>query len=158
MNEVISLISFIYLPLTCRYWVGTQNNVELPPQFDPNKMQYLVYQLERGEQTHHLHYQFYVQFLRAQRFNFVQNCFPGAHLEQQKGTNDEARDYSMKEDTRVEGPWEFGEFKPEGGNQGKRTDLEEVIQKVQEKRPREEYMFTPAYIKYYIKELKIYGC
>ena len=134
-----------------RYWVGTQNNVDVPPLFDANKMQYLVYQLERGENTNHLHYQFYVQLKRNQRLSYVKTCFPGAHLEIQMGSNDEARDYCMKEDTRVDGPWEFGEFKPSAtrGQSGKRTDLHDVIDMVREKRPREEYLFNPAYVKYY---------
>lgn len=46
-----------------------------------------------------------------------------AHFEARRGPASAARDYCMKEDTRVDGPWERGIY---GGNQGQRSDLEDV--------------------------------
>lgn len=45
----------------------------------------------------------------------------GAHYEPRKGTREQARDYSRKDDTRVGGPWERGTW--EAGGSGTRNDL-----------------------------------
>jgi hypothetical protein len=112
-------------------------------------MVYLVYQRESGAETGHHHFQGYCQMKRAERLAALKKLFPGAHLEIQRGTNEEAKEYCMKEDSRIDGPWEFGEFKPSQGQQGKRTDIEEIITAIREKRPRDEYIFTPSYVRYY---------
>ncbi|WP_445775570.1 hypothetical protein [Shewanella sp.] len=131
-----------------RYWIGTMNNPITSPSFDDTKMLYMVYQKERGESGTH-HYQIYVQLPSARALSTMRNLIPDTHWEIQRGTNEQARQYCMKEDTRLEDPIEYGEFKPSGGKQGKRTDLEDVIEMVKQKRPREEYAFTPTYVKYY---------
>lgn len=59
----------------------------------------------------------------------VLNC-SWAHLERQRGTDAQAAGYGMKDDTRIEGPWEFGELP----QQGKRLDLEKVTSMCKEKR------------------------
>lgn len=46
-----------------------------------------------------------------------------AHWEIRRGSADEARVYCMKADTRLEGPWEYGEASK---GQGQRRDLEEA--------------------------------
>lgn len=132
-----------------RYWVFTQNDVDVIPTFDVPSMQYLVFQKERGEEKEHDHFQGYCQMKRAYPLSGMKKLFPGAHLEIQRGTNEEAKEYCMKEDTRIDGPWEFGEFKASGGNQGKRTDIDDVLDAIKEKRPRDDYLFTPAYVKYF---------
>lgn len=131
-----------------RYWCFTLNDGE-PFPYDETKMEYLVYQKECGEESKHEHYQGYVQLKRAQRLSYMKNIHKTAHWEISKGTNEQARDYCMKEESRIEPPVEFGVFKPTGGKQGKRTDLEDVIDMVKQKRPREEYAFTPTYVKYH---------
>ena len=50
----------------------------------------------------------------------------GIHWAPRRGTHEEARDYAKKDDTRADGPWEFGE-EPK---QGKRSDLAEVAEYV----------------------------
>lgn len=113
-----------------------------------DKFSYMVYQKERGESGTQ-HYQIYVQMPSSRALSTLRNLIPNTHWEIQRGTNEQARDYCMKQDTRIDGPWEFGEFKPSGGKQGKRTDLDDVIELVRQKRPREEYAFTSTYVKYH---------
>ncbi len=47
-----------------------------------------------------------------------------SHIEPRRGTRDEARAYCMKADTKIKGPWEYGNWI--AGGQGKRNDLLEV--------------------------------
>lgn len=87
-------------------------------------VRYTCGQLERCPTTQRLHLQFYVQRVSSTRFSWwKKNMPPGANLDRQRRTNIAAKEYAMKEDTRVAGPWEFGLF---CGGQGKRTDLEEA--------------------------------
>lgn len=71
------------------------------------------------------------------------------HLEPRMGTRDQARDYCMKDDTRVDGtaPEEFGNF-GEGG-QGRRSDLKMVAQMAMEGKDVKE--IAEAYPVEYIK-------
>lgn len=52
------------------------------------------------------------------------------HLEKRRGTRLQARDYCRKEESRVEGPFEFGDFGQV--EQGKRNDLEAVQARIRE--------------------------
>ena len=46
------------------------------------------------------------------------------HLEVQRARrNEDARDYCLKDETRVAGPWEFGEFCPSGSNRRKIREM-----------------------------------
>nr|QIH29493.1 master replication initiator protein [Parsley severe stunt associated virus] len=72
-------------------------------------MKYLVYQKEIGE-AGTVHYQGYVEMKKRTSLAGMKKLIPGSHLEKRKGSQSEARAYAMKSDTRVEGPWEFGEF------------------------------------------------
>lgn len=92
----------------------------------------MVYQAERGEKTNRLHYQGYVEFKKPTRVNRAKELLGDntVHLEGRKGTRDEARNYCMKEDTRVDGPFEFGTWHAVGA--GRRSDLEKVVNDVKE--------------------------
>ena len=86
-------------------------------------LKYVVYQRESGEEkTEHL--QVYAE--AAKRLSIAEwklklgsNRY---HLERRMGSQKSARDYCMKEDTRLAGPWEFGVYTESA--QGKRSDLE----------------------------------
>lgn len=59
--------------------------------------------------------------------------FPASHLEVAKGPRNKARDYCMKPETRVSGPYEYPNAEAFTGSysQGKRTDLDDVAEMVQ---------------------------
>lgn len=96
--------------------------------FDYEHMSYLVYQIEKAPETGRLHAQGYVELHNAKTFSALQKVIGKAHLESRKGTAKQAREYCMKEESRVEGPWEFGEI----SQQGKRNDIEKVVALVKE--------------------------
>lgn len=107
---------------TYKNYVFTWNNPTATPVYNPESMHYLIYQLERGE-SGTVHYQGYLELKRrvalttAKQF-LDQSC----HLEPRRGTRSQAIAYCKKDDSRVDGPWEFGEA---GSTQGKRSDIKE---------------------------------
>lgn len=87
-----------------------------------NKIKYLVYQKELCPTSGKQHFQCYCEFENKIRFAAVKKIFgSNIHFENRFGTREQARNYCMKEESRIEGPWELGTFKP--SEQGKRNDL-----------------------------------
>lgn len=90
---------------------------------------YIVFQLEKGEQgTEHI--QGYIKMrkrftLAGIKVNIGERC----HVERARGSAKQNRKYCMKDEGRVEGPWEYGSL-PE---QGKRNDLREFLEVMKEK-------------------------
>lgn len=82
-----------------------------------------VLQLERCPETSRLHIQGYVEFNKSHRVSALQRKWPGIHCEKRKGNRNQAIDYCEKEETRVSGPFRFGD----DFGQGKRSDLEEAM-------------------------------
>lgn len=107
-----------------RGWMLTINN---PTQEDVDKLvadtyEYLVFQFERGE-SGTLHVQAFIYYKNPRVW--PKRKYPNAHIEIAKSIQASIK-YCKKEDTRVDGPWEYGTM-PE---QGRRTDLEEVAMKI----------------------------
>lgn len=71
--------------------------------------------------------QVFIQFKGPVAFSTVKTLYPTAHIEVAQHPV-KAMEYCQKEDTREEGPWERGE----PPSQGKRTDIEECIQCIQD--------------------------
>lgn len=117
-----------------RNFLFTHWDVEKPLNWDlmaEAGVKYLVYQLEKAPETGKLHYQGYIES-KNMKFTTAKKL-PGfnneTHLEARRGTREQAREYCMKSDTRVDGPWEFGEFK---GQQGARHELYTVLKMTNE--------------------------
>lgn len=93
-----------------------------------HEAQYLILQLEECPDSGRLHYQGYVQCKTKSRPTRVKSILKAnhAHLEIRRGTPEQARDYCKKEESRVDGPWEYGEFKPSRGR-GTRTDVRDFV-------------------------------
>jgi len=98
-----------------RNWLGTLNNPSsdvtteewLKALFTNAKAKYVCGQLEKGEEgTPHI--QYFINFDNSQRLSYLKKLCPRSHFEEVK-INNGAHDYCMKEDTRLEGPYEFGE-------------------------------------------------
>lgn len=87
--------------------------------FDDKYMKFLVYQKEKGEQGNP-HFQGYVVFKTSVTLATAKKrIHKKAHLEVRKGTHEQAKEYCIKGDTRLDGPWMYG-VEPA---QGKRNDL-----------------------------------
>ncbi len=106
-----------------RRWVGTWNNPKMTDEEFENfwkelevsgYLQFAVFQRECGEENHVIHFQFYCDFKNAHKFSWVKKRLPyGCHFKPMRTTATLCRNYCMKEDTRVSGPYEIGEFKEE---------------------------------------------
>jgi len=110
--------------------VFTINNPgDFIPAWDPSKMAYLVWQRERGEQgTEHL--QGYCRFTKQFRLRTIAPLLGGhAHILLARGNEQQCKDYCTKEDTRIEVGEEHGEFNPDAGKQGRRTDITAIVAK-----------------------------
>lgn len=110
--------------MTNRFYCFTLNNPDglLDVTFDEwlsNGLRYAVYQHEVGENGTE-HFQGYLELDRGQRLSYCAQRIPGAHFEPRRGTQQQAIDYCKKEDSRLDGPWEFGT--PSAG-QGSRSDI-----------------------------------
>lgn len=103
-------------------WVFTLNNPDFPTIDLPKhpKERYCSWQLEEVTTKH---IQGYVELSTRATLVNVKRWLPTAHFEPRRGTAEQARDYSQKEDSRIEGPFERGTF---GGSSGKRNDLDAV--------------------------------
>lgn len=111
-----------------RFWCFTINN---PGEaLDPENWEilptFLIYQLEAGEDRATPHFQGYVAFPRQLRLGQVSRILPRAHLEARRGTHSQAVEYCSKSDTRVDGPWRYGDDSGLSGRQGRRHDLERL--------------------------------
>lgn len=88
-------------------------------------IRYCVFQHEKCPDTNRPHVQGYVELSKPYRIGQVKALFNDdtMHLEPRRGTQQEARDYCMKAETRIQGPWEFGKPWTARSEPGKRTDL-----------------------------------
>ena len=75
--------------------------------------------MERGDNGNY-HLQGYIEVNTPQRYSYFREVLNGAHFEARRGSRTQARDYCMKEDTRVLDYWEIGDWT---GGQGARNDL-----------------------------------
>ncbi|AUM61711.1 Rep [uncultured virus] len=102
-------------------------------------IRYLVYQIEKCPDTGKEHIQGYVEFKKLIRMAGVKKLFNDKtmHLEKRRGTRDEARAYCMKEESRVKGPFELGEWLKSNKDgetaSGNRTDLKRLYCATKEK-------------------------
>jgi len=112
-----------------KYWVWTHNNPDeetLEPRDFPD-VEYAAWQLEVGEQGTP-HYQGYVVFVGKKRLKWLKdNCDDKAHWEPRNGAHEQAKAYAMKEESRMEGPWEHGNDSAVPKKKGERTDLKRVF-------------------------------
>lgn len=112
-----------------RFWVFTLNNPDpnnplddLPAQFALNdQVHYAIWQRELSK-TGTPHFQGYLEFKSTQRLAACKKLHQGAHWEVRRGTQADAIRYNSKEDTRIDGPFEYGTAPTPG--QGTRNDLE----------------------------------
>lgn len=111
-----------------RHWCFTSFKFDYDepekPRFS-SKVRYAIWQLEECPTTGKWHLQGYAEFKNTIRIKAAAKAIgdPKAHMSVRKGTRDEARNYCLKDSTKLKGPWEYGIWIK---GQGHRTDLDEV--------------------------------
>ena len=115
-----------------RTWIATMNGITadfdaegfLRTMVERGLAKYAVGQLERGSEAGRLHLQYMVQMERSRRLSHMRTVIcDRSHWEPVHASVAQARAYVTKDDTRVEGPWEFGLM----SSVGKRRGLEEAV-------------------------------
>lgn len=93
---------------------------EVPPK-------YLVFQVEETKDGGK-HYQGYIELKNPRTYAGIKKLFKcqWMHIEARKGTAKQASDYCKKLESRVAGPWEYGEL----SGQGSRTDIHVAVDKI----------------------------
>ncbi len=90
-----------------KHWCSTIFDLEVDPKTWPD-VSYAVYQLELCPTTGREHLQLYVRFGATKRMTWVQKLYKG-HWEAVRSPKHK-RAYCMKEDSRIAGPWEIGDW------------------------------------------------
>lgn len=95
-----------------------------------NNASYWVCQLEKGNEGENYHIQGYLCFKNQKTLSGVKKLFlpHKPHLEFARGNPEQNRTYCTKEETRQQGPWEYGELP----KKGKRNDLKHVARIINE--------------------------
>lgn len=132
-----------------RAFMLTINNPEqedyLALELENGKHRYCCFQLEEGEEKKTRHLQVFLYYQNARIGKGLKKIWPTAHIENVENV-EAAMKYCKKEETRVQGPFEFGD-PPE---QGKRTDLTDLADAIRQKKNLEELsiLFPVLFIKY----------
>lgn len=94
------------------------------PEYDEEYMKFMTFQKERCPDTKRLHWQGYLELRKQMRLGSIKKVLgeDSIHVENRFGTADEAIKYCNKLETRIDGPWTFGER----SQPGKRNDLLEI--------------------------------
>lgn len=155
-----NLVTVTSSQMGARNYVFTINNPTSQLAFGEGTLvRYCVWQKEQGTDGTP-HYQGYLECYKPVRFTALAKEHPEfarAHFEKRGGTREQARDYCMKEDSRIEGPWEFGTFG--GGGQGTRTDIKALKRKIETAKDLKEVWdeFPMEFLKYHrgIEKVKL---
>lgn len=127
-----------------RNWLLTLNNPDksLEEIHVTSGATYTCGQLEKGEEgTTHL--QFFQNFVQPKSLALYKKLDKRIHAEPVL-INNGAHSYCLKEDTRIDGPWEYGKKPVQRNN---KTDWEEV--KLNAKRNRLDEVPADVYVRYY---------
>ncbi len=112
-----------------KFWCFTifpdpESGEDLKPGEWDSPPAYCVWQYEAASSTDRYHIQGYCCFFTNMRFNTLKAMLPdGTHIEKREGTHAQAKAYCMKEDTRMNGPYEYGSDIGIANGQGARSDL-----------------------------------
>lgn len=87
---------------------------------------YSIFQKEKGESGTE-HYQGYTEFENPVAWTALKKLHTGIHVEQRRGTREEARDYCKKEDTQLEGPFEIGTWISGSGHRSDLLSLKKMV-------------------------------
>lgn len=103
-------------------------------------------QLEEGHETHHRHFQIYVEAPNPIHFSSLKKKVPDAHIEPRKGSKKQAFEYCSKVDTRIAGPFFHGIDEPGAEpSPGQRMDLEIVSDALLSGKSVDELLLSPEF-------------
>ena len=107
----------------------------------PEGYRYMLCQVEAAPTTGQIHLQGFIVFERNQRVGRVaaMEPFRHAHVEVMKGTVKSNEEYCSKDESRIKGPWRFGDIPV----QGRRTDWADVKEMIASGKSRKE-VYTEA--------------
>lgn len=120
------------------HWCFTVHGHQVLCMDLPAGAQYLVYQ-EEHPPSNAVHVQGYIQFETKKRGSWVTNLITdifdaaegaSVHTEVARGSDEENEAYCTKEETRLSGPYRFGQRVPHAGKKGGRSDLIAVQRKL----------------------------
>lgn len=111
----------------CRYWIGTSFREDFLMPL--GLITYGVHQKEMCPSSSRVHSQFFVVMPKRVRLSGMKKMFPGDHLEPARDPRS-AREYCMKVETRLEGPWEVGTWEEPGLS----VDTEKILDLVKKRR------------------------
>lgn len=95
------------------------------------ELKYCIYQIEECPNTKKRHLQGYFVFSTRKRLDTIKKLLGDntIHLERRRGSHDDAKRYCSKEESRVEGPFEFGD--DEDLRKSKKRKLDEIRDRIQ---------------------------
>lgn len=102
---------------------GEDDLLDLDPELWPH-CSFAIWQRELCPETNREHFQGYMELVQPTRY-VTMHSWSGletAHFEARRGNQQQAIDYCSKEDSRIEGPYEFGIR----NQQGRRSDLQAI--------------------------------
>lgn len=128
-------------PASARDWMLTLRKQDCPDastlqtHFAAMGVSAAVFQLERGEKSNYLHWQILLRFRHQKRFKTLKNQLSSAglataHIEPRRGSVAQAVAYCSKSETRIEGPYYFGDSIDVESRQGHRSDLDRLREMV----------------------------
>ncbi|UNI72387.1 MAG: replication associated protein [Chaetfec virus UA24_7381] len=95
--------------------------------WDKDHATYMVAQEEAAPTTGEIHIQGFISFKQKKRLTWIKKNIHGtAHWEPAKGTAVQNKAYCTKADSRISGPWEFGELVTQGQTAGLQQACEMV--------------------------------
>lgn len=105
------------------------NTGEMDEQYDASRfwgdVQYCIWQAEVGVSGSE-HLQGYVAFNKKKLVSSLKKLSYKAHWEPRHGTHVQVKEYCMKADNRVAGPWEIGSEEGIANGRGARTDIDQL--------------------------------
>src|ERR1700748_3707952 len=115
-----------YKPRNCM--ITSWNDFDINPIINHSNFRYMIFQKEQCPTSQKIHYQIYLELKDSRDITWIKKLFNDQtiHIESRNGKQHHAIEYCSKEDTRIEGPWEYGEK----AKQGERTDQCQIKQMV----------------------------
>lgn len=123
-----------------------------------DKVRYIIWQFEEAPETKRKHVQMYIECVGPRTFGFVKKIIGcnKAHIEKRAGTQAQAKTYCSKEETRIDGPFEYGTPAIARGP-GNRSDIANAVEVVKQTSVRQLAQNDPvAFVKWHkgLRELE----